>query len=440
MNKISFCINTTKFELDFLKLLFYSLSINLHNRSHEILVFVENDTDNKDVQSFLLSQKYIFPNLRLIINPLPICIGYANNINILFSKATHEIVSYLQSDMLIGPSYDAEVLMSLKKLGENTVLSSTRIEPSLHPESPEKITKDFGLYPNEILSNFDAFCEFSKSQKNYDKITSFFFAPFTLHKNLWNSIGGHDTLFRRSREDSDILYRMTMNGYNIQQCWNAIVYHRSCVSSRGKDFFTNSGQSRSQLQQTADMVEMHRFLRKWPKFKHDTIFDPETEYKYHISVNFTNAIPRDYELLGHYHLFHRIYIDNEETRSELKKLYEQLHIPANKLLNISPMQWEIYGKYYRQWKFSDMFVNSPITDDDIILNITLNNRSFREIYSSNEFFFKHLNQFIHSNKNEEPGTFEIENVGQLTVNCFNNRIQDNLIVNNPPLDFDLITI
>ena len=91
---ISFCINTAVNELDYLKLLFKSLQDNLSNLNHEIIVFI--DSDNQGTLEWLIEQKTIFPNLKILKNPLPVCYGYARNINEMFKFASNDIVSYLK--------------------------------------------------------------------------------------------------------------------------------------------------------------------------------------------------------------------------------------------------------------------------------------------------------------------------------------------------------
>ena len=76
---ISFCINTAVNELDYIKLLFKSLKDNLSTLEHEIIVFI--DSDNQDTFEWLTEQQQIFPNLKILKNPLPVCYGYARNIN-----------------------------------------------------------------------------------------------------------------------------------------------------------------------------------------------------------------------------------------------------------------------------------------------------------------------------------------------------------------------
>lgn len=401
---------------------------------HEIIVYVEND--NQDTTGFLLSQKEHFTNLKIIKNPLPVPIGYARNINLMFEIATHNIVSYLQSDQVICPNYDIEIL---KFLTPDTIISATRIEPPLHPPSPEKITSDFGLDP--VSFDLERFSNYANACKK-DQLTDFWFAPFTLYKKNWVDIGGHDTLFRRSREDSDLLYRFSMLGLKIKQCWNAIVYHFTCTSSRGPEWWTERGKARAQLQQTADMVEMQRFLRKWPAFKHTTTFDPNNEYKYLISANFTGVAPRDLDLVRYYWMFHRIYVDNQHARDEMRKVYDQFHNPANQLLNISPDQWDIYNKYYRRWDFDSIFVSEPITDDDVIINMNLIQQPFGEILNQpHGYYFKEINNIIHQSRNESPGDFELGDLAaKLTINRCVNRIKENIKVENPPLDIEFIIL
>ena len=91
MNSISFCINTARNELNHVKLLLRSMEENLSSKEHEILVFI--DSDNQGTFDWLLTKKEVFPNLRVLKNHLPICYGYARNINEMFKQASKKIVS-----------------------------------------------------------------------------------------------------------------------------------------------------------------------------------------------------------------------------------------------------------------------------------------------------------------------------------------------------------
>ena len=133
MKQISFIINTAVNELNHISLLLKSLKLNLDGDKHEILVFIDND--NQGTYEYLKSIKDQYYDLKIITHKLPPCIGYSRNNNLLVELAKHDIVSYLQSDMIISPHYDTDVLKELKS---NMILSATRVEPPLHGDSVEK--------------------------------------------------------------------------------------------------------------------------------------------------------------------------------------------------------------------------------------------------------------------------------------------------------------
>lgn len=266
MEKITFCLNTAKNERDYISLLLGSLYNGIDINLHNILIFI--DSDNQNTAELLIAQKEIFPNLKIIKNKNSIPWRYQQNINYMFDIAESDIVSYLQSDMVVSLKYDEAIL---NHLDDNTILSSTRIEPPLHCKTDNSITyvKNFGLTPDEF--DYDSFLQYAESIKNPYKLTDYFFAPFTLHKKLWNSIGGHDTSFKYSREDSDILYRFCLKKYNIVQCWDAVTYHFSCTSSRGIKWWENQQIQQAQLDR--DAIELDRFIKKWGNFKHPTSYN-----------------------------------------------------------------------------------------------------------------------------------------------------------------------
>lgn len=261
MKKITFCINTAKNEKDYISLLLGSLYNGIDVNLHDILIFV--DSDNQGTVDLLKSQRDIFPNLKIIRNKSDVPWRYQMNINYMFDIAQTDIVSYLQSDMIVGLKYDEAIL---NHLDDNIILSSTRVEPPLHAKHSNEVTyvQNYGLTPSEF--NYEDFLSFAEHVKNPTKLTNYFFAPFTLYKKLWNDIGGHDTAFKYSREDSDILYRFCLKKYNMVQCWDAIVYHFTCTSSRGIDWWKNSKIQHEQLER--DHIELNKFIQKWGSFKH----------------------------------------------------------------------------------------------------------------------------------------------------------------------------
>lgn len=393
MSTITFCINTARNELNHIKLLFHSLEQNLSTLDHEIVVFV--DSDNQGTLEWLLTQKVVFPNLKILNNELPICYGYARNINEMFKFASNEIVSYLQSDMVVCKNYDLEVV---KHLEPNMVLCSTRIEPPLHGNSGEKIAYDFGLDPTSF--DLEAYTNYSDKQK-VDQLTDYFFAPFTMYKSVWNDIGGHDTLFRRSREDSDILTRLVLNGTQIKQTWLAIVYHFTCTSSRGPKWFDKhdiEAQQRTHLQQWADSIELGRFFTKWGSFNHDLQRRPFYKVSAHITgqnLNLANlAVIQSY--------FSKIYVDSQHLVSFMQEHYDKDHEPANKLLNIPQEQWSEYSYMYNKLNASERFqlIQDNTEADDVIVRFNLQSLN-SELFDN---FITKIQDII--NSVDEPGDYE----------------------------------
>lgn len=262
MNKITFCINTSKNERPYLELLLQSLLNGIDVNLHDIIVFV--DSDNNNVTEMLLAQKGLFPNLTIIKNEGE-PVGYAGNINYMFSKAKTDIVSYLQSDMIVCLDYDKKLLAHIK---DNIILCSTRVEPPLHAQQSNAVNfvENYGIVPAEF--KYEEFLQFAEANKDHKKITNFFFAPFTLYKHVWNDIGGHDVSFKKSREDSDIALRFSLSGVEFHQCWDAIVYHFTCTSSRGIEWWTQENKAKEVIRQQNDHIELKRFVDKWGTFVH----------------------------------------------------------------------------------------------------------------------------------------------------------------------------
>jgi len=412
--QISFCINTARNELNHVQLLFKSLEQNLSTLEHEVIVFV--DSDNQGTTEWLLTQKQIFPNLKVLKNELPICYGYARNINEMFKFASNEIISYLQSDMVVCKNYDIEVIKHLKP---NMIICSTRIEPPLHGNSGEKITYDFGLDPKGF--NLEAFTKYADSQKQ-EKITEYFFAPFTLYKDVWNSIGGHDTLFRRSREDSDILTRLVLNDTKIIQIWNALVYHFTCTSSRGKDWFNpnnQEAQNRVKIQQFADQIEMGRFFRKWGRFNHST--DKIKYYK--ISANILGQNPILSKFMTFESFFDAVYVEDKNIIPLVQEEYDKQHSVANQLLNISFKEWDKYGYIYNQLKSQDRIKLVKENKDDIVIEFDINLTDENYI---NDFFI-HLQDIIDQN---EIGEFEYGPF-KILINKKEDKSKNKIFITNP---------
>jgi glycosyltransferase involved in cell wall biosynthesis len=155
------------------------------------------------------------------------------DIGIKFAETT--VVSILHSDMVVTKNYVQNMLKHLKPL---SVISATRVEPPLHPPGPEKHVRNFGMEPEEFSEQLETFEKFVEEQEwlDRDNKTNGIFAPWMLYKEDFSSIGGHDKLFAPMElEDSDIFNRFHLNGYELIQSRDALVYHMTCRGSRFKD-------------------------------------------------------------------------------------------------------------------------------------------------------------------------------------------------------------
>lgn len=424
MKQISFVINTSVNTRDHVELLLKSLKLNLSSKEHEILIFV--DSDNEGTVEYLREQKKEFTDLRIITHKLRPCVGYSRNNNLLVELAKHDVVSYLQSDMVIGPNYDQFILEALE---DNCILSGTRIEPPLHGLSDKTITADFGTDPTEF--DLDKFNKFSLEVKE-EKELEYFFAPFTFYKKVWLDVGGYDTLFRRSREDSDLLQRFIQKGVKIKQTFNANVYHFSCVSSRGKKWFDTENldaQSRVQLQNFADQIELRRFIRKWGRFNHGEEKLSRLDMDLVLLANPSDRL----SLLGQLEpYFTRVWVNSEEEKERLLSFYKREHNAANELLKFSDDDWEYAKQFYNQTDYeSKIYIGEPV---DYNIKVTI------DISKPNpNFFFENINYLNDIIGCPDPGVYEL---GIATIDVVNvvNLAENQIVVQNPLFDYDLLSI
>lgn len=427
--KISFVINCSKNTLQHMKLLLKSLEKNLSKDHHEILIFV--DSDNEGLTEYLIEQAPRFKNLKVITHKVKPCVGYSRNNNLLVELAEHDIVSYLQSDMVIGPNYDQHIL---EELEDNCILSSTRIEPPLHGPSNVVITADFGTDPTTF--DLDRFNEFSNTHRQ-DKQVEFFFAPFTFYKEVWLSTGGYDTRFRRSREDSDLLQRFIQKGVKIKQTFKANVYHFTCVSSRGvnwHDAQNEAAQRRVQMQQIADGVELDRFFRKWGSFRHDNQKIVNIDVDLVVDENaYTESLSQGavaYTLEPYYS---RVWVPTEEVKQTLLEFYKAQHGAANELLDFTEEDWVVAKKYYNQDDFESRILVGKPTEYNVAFTPTATTTPIDQRLA-------HIKNILLQVPSTDPGVYEVEGLGRLEVRKIVDLSPSNIVVTNPPFPLDLLTI
>ena len=230
-------------------------------------------------------------NIKIYRNEGPERLG----LTILYDKivremATNDKLVFFHSDMYLLPQATDYIDKYLK---EGVVVTLTRVEPPLHPEGPEKIVIDFGIEPEELKEQ-----ELLNWYDNYEppqETTEGVFAPWAIMRKDFESVNGHDILFRpQSKEDSDIFNRLHLNGVKFIQTWRGLVYH---MTSRGSRFNPYSGgapgkDSPEWIHSTTKNTK--EFVRKWgSSIEHDKHMKPIVSPKYDIMFNLTDDCPFD---------------------------------------------------------------------------------------------------------------------------------------------------
>jgi hypothetical protein len=424
MQQISFITNTGSNTLPYTKLLLKSLKENLVGKEHEIIVFIDHDNDG--TYEYLKSIKSDFFDLKIVTHKLNPLLGHQRNSNLLVDIAKHDIISYLHSDMIVSKNYDIDILEDLE---DNCILSSTRIEPSLHPKSDITFTKDLGLDPANF--DWDRFIQIASELKT-DKQIEYFFAPYTFYKHVWQRSGGYDTLFRRAREDSDFLQRLLHLGIKVKQTYKANVYHFTCVSSRGVNWYDETdteAQQRRILQSEADIIELRRFVRKWGAFNHGT----HKLTKYDVDLVIKNFDVDDNIPIGLDPLFSRVWVPTDDIKKRITKKLNSEHYPANRLLEFSDDDWEQSKKYYNITNYNEIYNIGDPSEYNIKIEIdtkhlNMNNPFIQYAYRIHEIL-----------KEYQPGRYELGSA-VIYINRLVIQSANNIYINNPQFDYSLLKI
>jgi glycosyltransferase involved in cell wall biosynthesis len=281
MDKITFVLPSRN-NLEFLKLAYRS--IRDLKTVHEILILDDASSDGTQEWIKELNDK----DLITYHNPGPTRVGIVGMFDKGIEMARTEIIFAFHADMVAAPHLDVNIL---KHLEPGTVVCATRIEPPLHPPGPEKITLPWGdeVEDYNYNDNVQRFLELEAIHA--DKTTEGIFAPWCMYKEDYLAVGGHDELFApQSKEDSDLFNRFVLNGYNVIQSWDALVYH---FTSRGSRFNKHAGGGagvNSQEWIRTTTKNSRNFIRKWGHFvKHDSLMKPIIPPRYNVGFYITHC-------------------------------------------------------------------------------------------------------------------------------------------------------
>jgi len=315
MNKITFVLPSRN-NLEFLKLAYSNLK-KLSNGYHDILIL--DDASEDGTNEWLKSLQD--DNLIVYSNPGPERIGIVGMFDKGIESAKTDIIMAFHADMVPSPNLDLNILKHLKPL---TIVSATRVEPPLHPAGPEKITIDFGDEADKFREKDWNEWALENERINKDKITEGIFAPWCMYKEDFIAVGGHDPLFApQSKEDSDLFNRFILNGYNVIQSWDALVYH---FTSRGSRFNKHAGGGagiNSPEWINTNNKNLKNFIRKWGSFvKHDSMMKPIITPRFDIGLRVRNIDIQKLAVLEP--LCNNIGIEN---RFEIEKEYIKIEQP-----------------------------------------------------------------------------------------------------------------
>jgi glycosyltransferase involved in cell wall biosynthesis len=290
IEKITFCI-PSKSNLRYLKTCIPSIRRNASRNDHEIIIFVDSDEDGTVKWLKKNKEKY---DLKYFLNPNlgENLYGIGKAYDFCIEKSTTDVFIVFHADMILAPNADYEMYKHLK---EKTVICATRIEPPLHPNNGEKISRDFGMYPEEFRE--EEFIEDLKKHSLYikNKITEGIFAPWMMYKKEYLKIlGGHDPLLHSCREDSDMFNRMHLAGFKFIQTWEGFVYH---FTGRGAGSFNGDEERHKRWKEDMNRSTL-AFIRKWgTNVQHDNFMKPIVFPLYKKSYKLINYSPELEQIL-----------------------------------------------------------------------------------------------------------------------------------------------
>lgn len=223
------------------------------------------DSDNDGTVEWLKQN-----NIKYLTNPKNEPQGIAAGYNRCIEAASNPIVCTFHADMFMGKGFDINLVKHLKP---KTVIAGTRVEPPLHPRGKEKITKDFGVYPEDFKEEeFDQFVSQIQKEEE-DQITNGIFAPWACYKDEIMEMGMHDEIFHSQLEDCDIFNRFILNGMELIQSRDALVYHLTCrggIFQDGVEQITKDEKFHNMKDKAAKY-----YLRKWgSQVKNDEYHHP----------------------------------------------------------------------------------------------------------------------------------------------------------------------
>lgn len=401
MEKITFCI-PSKNNLRYLKWCLPSIRNNAYRKDHDIIVFVDKDTDGtvdwlKEVSNEL--------NVKYIVNPdlNNSLYGIGRAYDKCISEATTDVVVVFHADMYLCKDAD---LKMYEKLTEESVVCATRIEPPLHPAGKEKIVMDFGMWPElNVPDGFkeeelNSFVEMETKNQS-GNVTYGCFAPWMVHKKNIVKVGGHDPVMRSAREDSDIFNRFVLGGLKLIQVRDGFVYHLTC---RGGQFehgiLTSNHSEKSKDWQDLMQQSTWDYIRKWgTPVKHDDYLNPIINPKYDIGFVLNDS--------------------NYEVAKFIEPWVSTIYLDSEEMVNSLISELQVRSAYNMSDRIK--LISDGVTND-VIIECTSN-----DINHDNARWITMMNEIV--NQSDQEGLFGFDNFS-VQINKINDKLPTLIPIQN----------
>ena len=201
--------------------------------------------------------------------------------------------------MWIAPNQDYELLKLYDGIDSSVrlIASSFRIQPKIFPNDPDYrpgtvfVPKDeFGAFYSDFNSDyFDTWAQEFITSNDFT-VRKAGGAGFFCRKEDYVYIGGNDPLFApASWEDMDLFIRMQLEGFEFKMTSKSVVYHFSARGSHFRDEAKDKLTSKSLRQQTAEQINMQKFINKWgrlPDHDNETFVMPIHNYNVVTKLDF----------------------------------------------------------------------------------------------------------------------------------------------------------
>lgn len=255
----------------------------IRQASKDICICYADDASHDDTWSWLQELMETDPNVKALCNSSSERFG----LTIMYDKVVDELVTtplvlFYHADMYC---FDNTFKNMLKHYVDKSVITSTRIEPPMHPDGPEKHVFDMGFDIEDFKAQ--AVTEFASSLElqHKDVATEGFFAPWLISVEDFKAVGGHDAknFAPQGKEDSDIANRFQLNGYKLLQSRDSFVAHLTCRGSRRNPELTTINKDSDEWTNN-NMKVTRNFIRKWGTMvRHDPLMKPIIPHKYDIA-------------------------------------------------------------------------------------------------------------------------------------------------------------